>query len=173
MGAGGECATGDGCREVGCRTHVTDGAGGEDGAGRYTDEGGQAIPAGIYPGDLVCKKFHAVHQARSEHHHRVGQDLQVRGEIDMAGAAHVSQHEDGGIQIDAAGPGNAHGQCNCLGDVHAAATPEKCACSVMAAPGLQNSAFRHCSVVSRWRHVTITDCKEKRKQGRKNIKKRL
>jgi hypothetical protein len=87
-------------------------------AGGNADEGVDAIPAGIDAGHLVGTELDGVHEAGGGNYQRVLQNQQIRRQIDIAAGAQEAEHSDGGVEIDAAGPGDAHRQGDGFSNSH-------------------------------------------------------
>ena len=109
MGAGRQASAQDAGGYCHGRGDITNGPGRQQGAGWDPDKGVDRIPAGVNPRYLVGAEFHQIHDAGRGDHHRVHQHLQVFRQYDVVGDAQDAQNQDGGIEVDAAGPGHAHG----------------------------------------------------------------
>ena len=117
MGSRRQPATGQGRRELGAGADVADRPRGQEGPGGDADKGVNAVPDGIHAGGLVGEELHQVHETGREHHQGITQDLQARGQVHAPGQAQIAQYQDGGVEIDAAGPTHTQGQRQALGDI--------------------------------------------------------
>ena len=110
VGGGGDAATNDtgGDREGG--RDVAHGARRQHGPGRDSNERVQRVPAGIDARDLVRKELHAIHRPGGENHQWIAHQREVFRQLHVTGVAGNAEHGNGGVQVDATGPGDAHGQ---------------------------------------------------------------
>ena len=100
MRAEGNSTTDEEGRDADSGVEVSEGGGGQDGAGGDANEGVNGVPRGIDGGDFVGDELDQVHCAGDGENPGVADAREVAGELHEVEALEQAQGEHGGVEVD-------------------------------------------------------------------------
>jgi len=94
------------------------GAEGEERRGRRADKGVDGLPDGVDEGNFVGEKFHEVENAGDGEDERMGENLELLGEMNDAETLEEAEGGDGGVDIEAGGEAGAENEAESFEGAH-------------------------------------------------------